>query len=284
MIPAFLRRSDEPVTPSFRGGTGEPLVLLHGGGMSWRAWRPVLPALTDHFDVFAPTMAGHRGGPVLPDGEVFNPLLLADYVERDLDAEGIETAHLVGNSLGGWVALELARRGRARSVVAFSPAGGVLPRRVSEVLLLQGRFLLQLTRVPVIGPRPALVKQIARLGAVLHGRWLRAEDVPGLLTDLRIGGRNLPALLEWAHQHGSIDPLVGHDYPICIAWARRDGVLPLRSYGRIVRERLPDAEVRILEGVGHVPMYDDPDLVVATIREVTAAADVLGGSGQQQGA
>ncbi|HSK59499.1 MAG TPA: hypothetical protein VK935_10635 [Actinomycetospora sp.] len=52
----------------YRGGRGEPLVLLYGASMSWRAWRPVLPGLVAHHDVLVPTMAGHRGGSPWPAG------------------------------------------------------------------------------------------------------------------------------------------------------------------------------------------------------------------------
>ena len=77
----------------------------------------MLPALERRHDVLAPTLPGHAGGPPL-DGEV-DDALIADAVERAMDDAGFETAHLVGNSLGGYVALQLAARGRARSVVAL---------------------------------------------------------------------------------------------------------------------------------------------------------------------
>ena len=109
----------------YRGGSGSPLVLLHGAAMSWRAWEPVLEPLGEYHRVVAPTLPGHRGGPAWDaDGGPFTIDRLVDGVCEQLDAEGIDTAHVVGNSLGGWVALELVRRGRARSAVAISPAGG----------------------------------------------------------------------------------------------------------------------------------------------------------------
>src|SRR4051794_14446403 len=113
---------DSAFTPSHRGGSGTPLVCLHGFTDTWRTWELVLPALQERHDVLAPTLAGHAGGPALPadvDGDT-----LADHVEAAMDAAGFATAHLVGNSLGGYLALQLAARGRARSVVALAPAGG----------------------------------------------------------------------------------------------------------------------------------------------------------------
>src|SRR5579863_8914742 len=109
-------------TPSHRGGEGLPLVCLHGVTDTWRTWELVLPALERERDVLAPTLAGHAGGPAIV-GEPSNETLV-DAVERAMDEAGFQTAHIVGNSLGGWVALQLAERGRARSVVALAPAGG----------------------------------------------------------------------------------------------------------------------------------------------------------------
>ena len=109
-------------TAAHRGGTGEPLVLLHGFTDTWRTWELVLPALEARHDVLAPTLPGHAGGPPLPD-EVAEGTV-ADAVEAAMDEAGFETAHVAGNSLGGYVALQLAARGRARSVVAIAPAGG----------------------------------------------------------------------------------------------------------------------------------------------------------------
>ena len=111
----------ESFTPEHHGGTGPPLVCLHGITDTWRTWELVLPALERHHEVLAPTLAGHAGGP--PLGEITDGAL-ADAVELAMDEAGFETAHLVGNSLGGYVALQLAARGRARTVVAFAPAGG----------------------------------------------------------------------------------------------------------------------------------------------------------------
>ena len=106
-----------------RGGAGEPLVLVHGIGHTWRGWRPMLPALERHFDVLAVDLPGFGHSPPLPAGQACTPEALADAVEAAMDAAGFETAHLAGNSLGGWIALILARRGRARTVTAISPAG-----------------------------------------------------------------------------------------------------------------------------------------------------------------
>ena len=106
-------------------GSGEPVLLLHPFLISQLVWETVAQQLADtgRYEVFAPTMAGHNGGP--KSGTWFlSSTVLADHVERQLDELGWETAHIVGNSLGGWVAFELERRGRARTVTGIAPAGG----------------------------------------------------------------------------------------------------------------------------------------------------------------
>nr|WP_203457333.1 alpha/beta fold hydrolase [Mycolicibacterium sp. CBMA 361] len=111
------------LTPLHRGGSGTPLLLLHGIGAIWRAWSPVLEFLEPHHDVIAPTLRGHGGGLSLDRGIEPSLSALADGVEQDLDRLGLHQVHVVGNSLGGWLAIELARRGRAQSLVLLSPAG-----------------------------------------------------------------------------------------------------------------------------------------------------------------
>jgi pimeloyl-ACP methyl ester carboxylesterase len=109
-------------TPSHRGGSGSPLVLLHGFTDTWRTWELVLPVLERDHDLQAPTLLGHAGAPPIV-GDI-SDTLLADAVEQAMDEAGFGTADIVGNSLGGYVALQLAARGRATSVVALAPAGG----------------------------------------------------------------------------------------------------------------------------------------------------------------
>src|SRR5579859_2636413 len=95
--------------PLYRGGTssGEPLVLLHGFTDTWRTWRKVIPLVESDFDVLAPTLVSHWGGPPHPEELELDPFALVDGVERAMDAAGMPTAHIAGNSLGGWVTLQL---------------------------------------------------------------------------------------------------------------------------------------------------------------------------------
>jgi pimeloyl-ACP methyl ester carboxylesterase len=111
-------------TPSHRGGSGPPMVCIHGFTDTWRTWELVLPALEREHDVLAPTLTGHAGGPRLEHPAADALGLLVDGVEQTMDEAGFQRARIVGNSLGGYVALRLAEQGRAESVVALAPAGG----------------------------------------------------------------------------------------------------------------------------------------------------------------
>ena len=102
----------------------EPLVLIHGFSGIPAMWEPMLPALQERFDVRPLGLAGHFGCSPFSEGAEIGAKSLFDALERDMDEAGFETAHICGNSLGGWAALELANRGRARSCVPISPAGG----------------------------------------------------------------------------------------------------------------------------------------------------------------
>jgi pimeloyl-ACP methyl ester carboxylesterase len=171
---------------AFRAGHGTPLVLLHPLFGSWRTWQPVLGPLTAHHEVFAPTLAGHRGGPELPPGPA--PLsVFVDHVERDLDAAGFDTVHTAGNSLGGRVAVELARRGRARSVTAFSP--GCTRRTWPDGLWLLAalgllRASLTVEQLLPVRAHPATRRWPRRL-LMEHSERLSLEERNGALDDMR---------------------------------------------------------------------------------------------------
>src|SRR3954464_9929224 len=96
---------DTAFPPQPRGGAGEPMVCVHGFTDTWRTWQLVLPALERRHDVLAPTMLGHAGGPPLDGAPTADRA--ADAIERAMDEAGFDTAHLVGNSLGGYLALRL---------------------------------------------------------------------------------------------------------------------------------------------------------------------------------
>jgi len=262
----------------YRRGSGAPLVLLHGATLSWHSWTPVLDKLSEAHDVYAPTLPGHRGGPALLAGNDIQALV--DGVERMLDEQGIGQAHFVGNSLGGWVALELLRRNRALSVVGLSPAGACpafLSTRVGSLVVTM-LFKMWTLPFPTFGLfRIGVARRIAFFGAMNHGERLTPEDAERMVRDAR-GCLILPPFLRSVATSGQCAPMEAARIPVRIAWAGDDRVIPFRFFGAPLIRRLPGAELVILDGVGHTPMHDDPDLVIRTILDVTMAA------GAQRGA
>jgi pimeloyl-ACP methyl ester carboxylesterase len=245
----------------YRGGSGPPLVLIHGFTDTWRSWELVLPALEREHEVLAPTLPGHAGGPPLPDE--ITESVMADAVERAMDEAGFETAHIAGNSLGGYVTLQLAARGRARTAVALAPAGGWADGNDAylEMLDLQSN-LLELTK--------AAAPHADALLSTLEGRRRATELIATnfehipveLLTHQLVGvaschdgqrmidyGRGQA----WHLDAGEIS------CPVRIVWGTNDRLLPWPSAAeRYRRELLPQADWVELDGIGHCPQLDVP--------------------------
>jgi pimeloyl-ACP methyl ester carboxylesterase len=249
-----------------RGGAGPPLVLLHGLGLDWRCWRPVLPALEREHDVLALDLPGFGAAAPLPRGTPPTPARLADAVEAELDALGIPPAVLVGNSLGGWVALELARRGRAVRVVALSPAGLEAPPgrayllAINEAMRLRARALAPLGRLATAtsaGRVFALAGLRARPWRV--GSREAAEDV-ATFAHAPAFHSTLLATTTGAVPAGLDEIRV----PVRIAVGRLDVLLGVWTAPRF-STLLPDAEIVGLRRAGHVPMHDDPEAVARVI-------------------
>ena len=278
------RRADKPravipsleLTPSHRGGTGTPLLLLHGVGAIWRAWSPVLPYLEPHHDVIVPTLPGHGGGPPLDPDVAPSVHALADAIEDELDRLGLQKVHIAGNSLGGWLGMELARRGRARSLVLFSPAGAWRSQRSIElrstaIRLSVGALGRCASRADAIAAN-ALLRWPLLAGQVAHPGRVPPEE---LAAYIRAGGAApvvVPLLRDLPLRQ--VQPLpVARDYPVRVVWGDRDRILPFAGFGAAMLERIPGAESIRLRGVGHIPMSDDPAGVAELILQVTAAID-----------
>jgi pimeloyl-ACP methyl ester carboxylesterase len=264
------------LTPIHRGGTGSPILLLHGIGAIWRAWSPVLPYLEPHHEVIVPTLHGHAGGPELDPEVAPSVQALADGIEEELDRLGLKKVHIAGNSLGGWIGIELARRGRARSLVLLSPAGAWRSPRRIRMTSRGVRFSLRALarnshRAEAIAER-RLLRWAMLAGQVAHPHRVPRES---LVTYIHASGQSpvVDPLLRVLHQR-PVDPLpVDRDYPVRLVWADRDLVLPFKHFGSPMLERLPGAELIRLSGVGHVPMSDDPARVAELILDVTRAVD-----------
>jgi pimeloyl-ACP methyl ester carboxylesterase len=249
-----------------RGGAGEPLVLVHGLGHTWRGWKPMLPLLEPRFDVLAVDLPGFGHSPPLPDGIAPTAEALADAVERELDAAGFDTAHVAGNSLGGWIALELARRRRARTVTAISPLGLGLPRENHWGLRVLMGMRWAVLNAPA--PEPLLRNAVGRTlfaGPALGKPW--RADPDDMLEQSRLFG-DAPGFLATAEATFDRQPqgLPELDCPVLLLWGTKDLIL-LPRQGRRFERLIPGAELRYLKGLGHTPMSDDPEVLSSAIAD-----------------
>jgi pimeloyl-ACP methyl ester carboxylesterase len=257
-----------------REGTGPPLVLLHGVGHHRQTWRPVTSELRWDHDVIAVDSPGFGGSPPLPVGAPHTVDAYTDALEAWFGEMGLDGPHVAGNSMGGAIALELARRGAVASATAFSPIGFWSPgeRRWCQ------RSLEPLAAIPP-GIQPAVARfaqtRTGRLAlfSQLLGRPLRTppEEVVATLEDAWASADTTTACLEGFDNYDFHD---GHQLdatPVTVAWGSRDRLLLYRPQSRRAREALPRARHITLKGLGHLPSYDDPGLVAGAIRTATAA-------------
>lgn len=253
-------------------------MCVHGITDTWRTWELVLPALEERHDTLAITLLGHSGGRPLTQESEVALLDLVDEAERDMDAAGFETAHLVGNSLGGWIVLELAARGRARSVVAISPAGGWdqgnrrALRAYWELILSQKVLALAGPLAERFAARPGL-RKLALANLVSDPAAVPA----GLAAALIRGAGDCPAalpLLAQTRREGYPD-LAAIECPVRIVWGTHDRLLPVRSLSERFRRTLPQAEWVEIEGAGHLPQVDHPEVTAELILAGTAPATTV---------
>jgi pimeloyl-ACP methyl ester carboxylesterase len=263
----------KPTRDPIHLGSGEPVLLLHPFLMSQTVWEVVAQQLADtgRYEVFAPTMAGHNGGP-RSGTWLLSTSLLADHVERQLDELGWDTAHIVGNSLGGWVAFELERRGRARTLTGIAPAGG-WTRYTPAKFEIVGKFLAGLPVWLVamaLGQRALKLPYVRQVGFVpisAKADRLSDEDWHDIIDDvthcpayyqLLVKSLLMPGLMELAEGKA----------PTHLVICEKDHVLPHPRFTRHFTTHMPQgAQVTHLDDVGHIPMFEAPRRVADLIVE-----------------
>lgn len=251
------------------------LVLLHGILMSANAWQDVVPMLSTQHQVYALTIAGHRGGSPAPQ----RPATISDLVddaERHLDKWGLDRPHLAGHSLGGWIAIELARRGRAATVCALAPAGfwsagdeaqAHAHNRIQRISAMK-RFARPVRPAVALVMKSATLRRIAWRDTACHADRLTAAQGLEILDDAVGCTINVTDVLGSGEQLAPLDPL---PCPVTIAWSGNDAIVPVPGCDAIARERVPHALFLTLPGVGHVLMIDNPELTARTILATTRA-------------
>jgi pimeloyl-ACP methyl ester carboxylesterase len=246
-----------------RSGTGMTLVLIHGIGSRRGVWKPVVPALARERDVLCVDLPGFGDSPALEEAPTVEALARA--VASWWGELGLSRPHVAGNSLGGGIALELARMGVVRSATALSPIGFWSPGEARY-----GRTMLRTSRFAAthLGAQMRwLVRSAAGRQAVIglmYGRPVRrdpAEAAADFDAIARAPGwdATLPHTRAYAFHDG--DEL---RVPVTIGWGTRDRLLIPRQAER-ARAVLPRARHVPLPGCGHIPMSDDPEGVAALL-------------------
>ncbi|ROR66793.1 alpha/beta fold hydrolase [Agrococcus jenensis] len=242
-----------------RRGSGSPLLLVHGLGAGWRSWSPIIDDLAAHREVIAVDLPGFGETPPLT-GEVSIATLtdsVADFI-RDQGLEGVATA---GQSMGGRIVLELARRGVGGDAVALNPGGFWSDR---ELLVFGATLRPSIALVRALrGMLPSLLGTSAGRTILLSQFSARpwALDLETVLPDVRgladapATGAAMDALTKGPKQQGA--PAGSVPGRVTIGWGRRDLVTVPKQAARAAA-RFPDAVLHWFERCGHFPQWDAP--------------------------
>jgi pimeloyl-ACP methyl ester carboxylesterase len=232
-----------------RKGTGEPTLFFHGAGFT-RMWLPFHESLSDSVDVIAPEHPGY-GATELPDWlDGFDDIVI--HYDQLLDALELETVHLVGYSLGGWIAAEFASfyPKRLRSLTLMTPAG------------------LRIVGAPIPNPVAMMPDQFFDL--IFNDK----TNMPGYLPDFE-------SLDEVVHQYGEMATLARLAWspqydlklerrlervtcPSLVVRAEHDRLIPDEMAERYA-ELLPDSRIETVPGTGHALAYEQPEQTAAVI-------------------
>ncbi len=247
-----------------RRGAGEPLLLVHGTGGSRSHWAPVVDPLAAERELVLVDLPGHGESDPPPEGIPHTPIGYARVLAKLLDALDLGSVHTVGNSVGGWTALELAKLGRARSVVAIAPAGLWAKRDPWRCTLqLASQYRLGRLFAPIVPRlmRSGLGRTLLLRGTVAKPRQMPAEAAIEMATTYaRTPGfrAHLAATRRERFRGGQ-----GIDVPVVVAWGDKDRLIPAKARRR--DELPPKVRFVTLHDCGHNPMWDDPELVATTI-------------------
>ena len=258
--------TDQPQRIAYeRDGSGPPLVLIHGLGATKLIWKPQLEALARERDVIALDMPGFGDSEPMRAGTAPTAAAMAVVISDFLAGLGIERPHVAGNSLGGWVALEMAKAGRAASACLISPAGlwqhALGPRTVNT------RGLAKVLKPFVLAAARRESTRARMLGTVIA----RPENVPAgdgvqVISDW-IDAPGYDASNEEMRRHVFEDPQ-SVTVPVTIAWGELDRLVRPPSSAR----RPPGSRFIVLPGCGHTPNWDDPQLIARVLLEASDPA------------
>ena len=245
-----------------RAGSGPALVLLHPLGADRRIWDPVVAQLADHREVIALDLPGFGDSPPLT-GVTPTPRALAEAVSVMLARLGLARTHVAGNSLGGWVALELALAGAVASVTAIAPAG-LWPEPLVPKAGIAHR--LAHATLPLAGPivSTGVGRRLLLSGAMAHPRRMPGAAAAHLVRAYALAPGFTAA--NDAMRAGRFEGLERIRCPVTLVWPDHD-----RLIARPVWVPDPVRNV-LLSDAGHIPMWDAPERLAEVLLE--ASGDV----------
>ncbi|MDQ1386349.1 MAG: hypothetical protein QOG65_3728 [Actinomycetota bacterium] len=253
-------------------GTGPVVVLIHGMAGSSATWRAVMPALAERFTVIAPDLMGH-GESEKPRGD-YSLGAFASGVRDLILALGHDRATLVGQSLGGGVAMQFAYQFPERCERLVLVSSGGLGEEVSVLLRLLtlpgAELVLPLActnRVHGAGVRVA--GWLGSIGLRTNPHLTEIWESYGSLADSETRTaflHTLRAVVDIAGQRVSAaDRLyLAADAPTLIVWGDRDSIIPVEQ-GRATHAAIPGSRLEIFEGTGHFPHCERPDRFVEVV-------------------
>jgi pimeloyl-ACP methyl ester carboxylesterase len=249
-----------------RTGDGDrPLLLIHGTGGTRSHWDPVRDRLAAEHSLLLIDLPGHGESPA-PRGLPSNPIGYARILADVLDDLGHRAVHVAGNSAGGWTALELAKLGRARSVVAIAPAGLWRHRNSrSAKMKLRGQYRMG-RRFAGLAPR--LMRSSVGRSLLLRDTMAHPRRMPaGAAAAMAVEYAATPDFEAHLEATSAARFRAGERIacPVTIAWGEDERLIPKKS--RLLDELPRQTRVLTLLGCGHIPMWDDPELVASTIAE-----------------
>ncbi|MCV7225823.1 alpha/beta fold hydrolase [Mycolicibacterium komossense] len=260
-------------------GDGEALLLIHGMAGSSATWRDVIPALAKNYRVIAPDLLGH-GQSDKPRGDYSLGAFAASL--RDLlDELGIARATVIGQSLGGGIAMQFAyqHRDRCERVVLIG-SGGLGPDLSWTLRLLSapGAELI----LPVIAPSQVLsagnkIKSLLSSAGVQSARGAELWSAYSSLSDRDTRNaflRTLRSVVDYRGQAVSaLNKLhLTAQMPVMFIWGDKDKIIPV-SHGYAAHEALPGSRLEILPGLGHFPHVESPTQVVALLEDFIATTE-----------
>ena len=255
-------------------GSGPPVLLLHGISDDSASWLPVMDALAEHHTVVAPDLLGH-GESDKPRAD-YSVAAFSNGMRDLLDVLDIDRVTVVGHSLGGGVAAQLAYQYPERVDRLVLVSTGGVARDVSPVLRAASAPLAELGMWPLLLPGSTEVARWALrlLGAVGNDLGRDADEIARVLHGMPDPGRRVAftrTLRAVVDRRGQLVTMLDRAYlaqamPVLLVWGDRDGIIPV-AHAHIAHAAMPASRLSVYEGAGHFPHHADPDRFVAELTE-----------------